>query len=132
MLKLICGLSGSDKTEQIKKCIEADVRAGVRSFLLIPEQQAYISERDLAEKLPKNAGSFFEVVSFSGLAEKVFCKYGGVTVESVSGAVSSLLMCRLNLMMASHPNDWDGWCLRHLNEAGKWQPGCQVTFAPPK
>ena len=92
MLKLICGTSGAGKTAHLVECIEADVHAGVRSFLLIPEQQAYISERDLAEKLPKNAGLFFEVVSFSGLAEKIFCQYGGVTTESVSGAVSSLLM----------------------------------------
>ena len=92
MLKLICGPSGSGKTEQIRECIEADIRSGVRSFLLIPEQQAYISERYFAEKLPKNAGLYFEVVSFSGLAEKVFCQYGGVTAESVSGAVSALLM----------------------------------------
>jgi ATP-dependent helicase/nuclease subunit B len=92
MLKLICGPSGAGKTEHLTKCIEADIRAGVRSFLLIPEQQAYISERDLAARLPKNAGLYFEVVSFSGLAEKLFCEYGGVTAESVSGAVSSLLM----------------------------------------
>ena len=92
MLKLICGPSGAGKTEHLTKCIESDIQAGVRSFLLIPEQQAYISERDLAARLPKNAGLFFEVVSFSGLAEDVFCKYGGVTAESASGAVSSLLM----------------------------------------
>lgn len=92
MLKLICGPSGAGKTEHLTKCIEADIRAGVRSFLLIPEQQAYISERDLAARLPKNAGLYFEVVSFSGLAEKLFCEYGGVTAESVSSAVSSLLM----------------------------------------
>ena len=92
MLKLICGPSGTGKTEHLTKCIEADTKAGVRSFLLIPEQQAYISERNLAERLPKNAGLYFEVISFSGLAEKLFCEYGGVTAESVSGAVSSLLM----------------------------------------
>ncbi len=92
MLKLICGPSGAGKTEHLTKCIEADTKAGVRSFLLIPEQQAYISERNLAERLPKNAGLYFEVISFSGLAEKLFCEYGGVTAESVNGAVSSLLM----------------------------------------
>lgn len=92
MLKLICGPSGAGKTAHLTKCIEADIRGGVRSFLLIPEQQAYISERDLAARLPKNAGLYFEVISFSGLAEKLFCEYGGVTAESVSGAVSSLLM----------------------------------------
>jgi len=69
MLKLICGPSGAGKTEHLTKCIEADIASGVRSFLLIPEQQAYISERDLAARLPKNAGLYFEVVSFSGLAE---------------------------------------------------------------
>ena len=92
MLKLICGPSGAGKTEHLTKCIEADITSGVRSLLLIPEQQAYISERDLAARLPKNAGLYFEVVSFSGLAEKVFCEYGGVTAESVNSAVSSLLM----------------------------------------
>ncbi len=92
MLKLICGASGAGKTEHLTKCIEADIRAGVRSFLLIPEQQAYISERSFAERLPKNAGLSFEVISFSGLAQKLFCEFGGVTTESVSGAVSSLLM----------------------------------------
>ena len=92
MLKLICGPSGAGKTEHLTKCIEADITSGVRSLLLIPEQQAYISERDLAARLPKNAGLYFEVISFSGLAEKVFCEYGGVTAESVNGAVSSLLM----------------------------------------
>ena len=92
MLKLICGPSGAGKTEYLTQCIKEDIRAGVRSFLLIPEQQAYISERDLAEKLPKNAGLFFEIVNFSRLAEDVFREYGGVTAESVSRAVSSLLM----------------------------------------
>ena len=92
MLKLICGPSGAGKTEHLTKCIEQDIASGVRSFLLIPEQQAYISERSLAARLPKNAGLYFEVFSFSGLAEKAFCQYGGVTAESVSGAVSSLLM----------------------------------------
>ena len=70
MLKLICGPSGAGKTEYLTSCIEADIRAGVRSYLLIPEQQAYISERSLAERLPKNAGLFFEVVSFSARPEK--------------------------------------------------------------
>lgn len=92
MLKLICGPSGAGKTEHLTNCIQTDIKAGTRSFLLIPEQQAYISERDLAARLPKNAGLTFEVISFSGLAEKIFCEYGGVTAESVSGAVSSLLM----------------------------------------
>ena len=64
MLKLIYGPSGAGKTEYLTQRIEDDIRAGVRSFLLIPEQQAYISERSLAARLPKNAGLHFEVLSF--------------------------------------------------------------------
>ena len=32
---------------------------------MIPEQQAYISERDLSVRLPQNAGLYFEIVNFS-------------------------------------------------------------------
>ena len=83
MLKLICGPSGSGKTKFITEAIRADVAAGKRCFLLVPEQQAYISERDLPALLPKNAGLFFEIVNFSRLADTVFSQYGGVTQKSI-------------------------------------------------
>lgn len=92
MLKLVCGPSGSGKTELLIDSIRKDIESGVRSFLLIPEQQAYISERDIPAKLPKNAGLYFETVNFSRLAEDVFRKFGGVTKPSVSGGVRTLLM----------------------------------------
>ena len=92
MLKLICGPSGSGKTEILIDSIRKDIENGVRSFLLIPEQQAYISERDIPAKLPENAGLYFETVNFSRLAEDVFRKFGGVTKPTVSGGVRTLLM----------------------------------------
>ena len=92
MLKLICGPSGSGKTELLTDLIRADILNETRCFLLVPEQQAYISERDLPAVLPQNAGLFFEVVNFSGLAEDVFREYGGVTQGSVNKAARTLLM----------------------------------------
>ncbi len=92
MLKLICGPSGSGKTKAIVNAIQANVQNGVRCFLLVPEQQAYVSERDLAAALPSNAGLSFEVVSFSGLAEDVFREYGGSPVTSKMGGMRSILM----------------------------------------
>ncbi|MBQ9798033.1 MAG: PD-(D/E)XK nuclease family protein [Clostridia bacterium] len=92
MLKLICGVSGSGKTARLIENIRTDVENGIRCFLLVPEQQAYISERDLPAMLPKNAGLYFEVVNFSSLADDVFREYGGVTAESASGSVRALLM----------------------------------------
>ncbi len=92
MLNLIYGPSGSGKTEKIIQSIRRDIESRTRCFLLIPEQQAYTSERDLSEALPSNAGLYFEVVHFSGLADDVFHEYGGVTARSADPALSALLM----------------------------------------
>ncbi|MBE6530366.1 MAG: hypothetical protein E7680_07210 [Ruminococcaceae bacterium] len=77
MLNLICGPSGSGKSAQITDWIRRDVENQKRCYLLLPEQQAYISERDLPKKLPENAGLYFKIVNFSGLCEDVFQKFGG-------------------------------------------------------
>lgn len=92
MLKLICGPSGSGKSAELTRSIREDIENGVRCYLLVPEQQAYISERDLPKKLPKNAGLFFEIVNFSGLCEDVFREYGGVTQISADRGTRALLM----------------------------------------
>ncbi len=92
MLKLICGPSGSGKTERIISEIRRDIENGVRCFLLVPEQQAYISERDLLARLPENAGLYFEVVNFSRLCDDVLRAYGGLTHTTVSGGMRALLM----------------------------------------
>ncbi len=92
MLKLICGPSGSGKTARLISAIRTDIEHGVRCFLLVPEQQAYISERDLPARLPQNAGRYFEVVNFSRLCEDVLRAYGGITHTTVNGSMRALLM----------------------------------------
>ncbi len=92
MLRLIFGPSGSGKSAKLLSYIREDIQNGVRSYLLVPEQQAYISERDLPSHLPSNAGLWFEVVNFSRLADDVFRAFGGLTSPSVSGGIRSLLM----------------------------------------
>ena len=92
MLKLIYGASGSGKTTHLIGQIQADIKNQKRCYLLVPEQQAYISERDFAASLPQNAGLFFEVVNFSRLAEDVFREYGGVTQGSINNGLRTLLM----------------------------------------
>ncbi len=92
MLRLICGRSGSGKTAYLTEQIRHDIENGKRCFLLVPEQQAYISERDLPRLLPQNAGLYFETVNFSSLAEDVFREYGGVTHTFMNAGLKSLLM----------------------------------------
>ncbi|MBR3894720.1 MAG: PD-(D/E)XK nuclease family protein [Clostridia bacterium] len=92
MLNFICGPSGSGKTSYLIDRIREDIQAQKRCYLLVPEQQAYISERDLPSLLPPRAGLFFEVVNFSRLADDVFREYGGVVQASVNNGLRTLLM----------------------------------------
>ncbi len=102
MLKLLCGPSGAGKTEALLRSIREDIAREIRCFLLVPEQQAYISERDLPPQLPPNAGLYFEIVHFSGLAEDVFRTYGGVTKRSVNTGLRNLLMWDTLRNLSSH------------------------------
>lgn len=92
MLNLICGPSGSGKTERLIAQIRQDLSEGIPCFLLVPEQQAYISERDLPARLPKNASPMFRIFSFSGLADAVFRTYGGITQTSISRSLQILFL----------------------------------------
>lgn len=92
MLKIVYGPSGSGKTDALIRAIDADVSAGRSCFLLVPEQQAYISERDLPKALPKNAGLYLKIANFSSLADDVFHQYGGVTHASYDKSVRRVLM----------------------------------------
>ncbi len=92
MLNLICGTSGTGKTKRLIEQIRTDLENGIPCFLLVPEQQAYISERDFPALLPQNAALLFRILSFSGLANTVFRKYGGIAKATVGHGLRTLLM----------------------------------------
>ncbi len=91
MLKFIMGRSGSGKTSYVIDKIRESVDEKKQTYLLVPEQQAFISESMLAD-LPPSSALCFEVVSFSRLCNKIFAKYGGLTDSAASGGVRSLVM----------------------------------------
>ncbi len=92
MLRILYGPSGSGKTDALIRAINEDVSAMRSCFLLVPEQQAYISERDLPKALPKNAGLFVKIANFSSLADDVFHRYGGVTHANYDKSIRRVLM----------------------------------------
>lgn len=91
MLKFILGRSGSGKTKYMIDRIRESVEAGKRTYLLVPEQQAFISESMLAD-LPPASALCFEVVSFSRLCNIVFGEYGGLIDSAASGGARNLVM----------------------------------------
>jgi len=91
MIKFLFGRAGSGKTSYIIDKIKNSVAEGKRTYLLVPEQQAFISECMLAD-LPPSSALCFEVVSFSRLCEIVFGKLGGLVDTRVSSGMRNLIM----------------------------------------
>ena len=92
MLNLICGPSGAGKSQRVLRSIAEDISAKRKCYLLVPEQQAYISERDVSTLLPSNAGLYFEIVNFSKLADAVFRRFGGCAAPSAGNGIRSVLV----------------------------------------
>ena len=91
MLNFLLGRSGSGKTKYILNEIEKRVSEGKRTYLLVPEQQVYISECMLAD-LPPSSALCFEVISFSRLCELVFSRLGGLAERGAGKGARQLLM----------------------------------------
>ena len=91
MLTFLLGRSGSGKTEYILKEIEKCVNKSEKAYLLVPEQQVYISECMLAD-LPPSSMLCFEVISFSRLCEIAFSRLGGISERPTGCGVREILM----------------------------------------
>lgn len=88
------GRSGSGKTYTIAKRLRHSAADGVRSFLLVPEQQSHTAERRMLSLLPPRAQLTVEALSFTRLANRVFRQVGGLSYHYATGGVQALLMWR--------------------------------------
>ena len=87
--------ANSDKTKSLLvDSIHADLDAGAKAILLVPEQETVSAERRMLQALPPAAQLSFEVLNFSRLANRVFRTVGGLSYRTASPAVSALLMWR--------------------------------------
>ena len=70
MISFIFGDEGCGKSTLILDKIKNDVENKVRSFLIVPEQQTVISEREIAAFLPPRAQLYCEATNFTRLAAR--------------------------------------------------------------
>lgn len=91
MLTFLFGRPGSGKTQYIIDQIKSSVALGKRTYLLVPEQQVFISESMLADLHPSTS-LCFETVSFSRLCEIAFSRVGGITDRSAGSGARNLVM----------------------------------------
>ena len=91
MLNIIFGRPRSGKTSKIISSIQESVANKKQTYLIVPEQQVFVSESMLAN-LDPTAWQYLKVISFTGLLELVFSKYGGLTYKKVSDGAKHLLV----------------------------------------
>lgn len=90
MLEIIFGRPRSGKTHRIITEIQESVKQKNKTYLIVPEQQVFVSESMLA-RLDPELWQYLEVISFTGLCELVFSKHGGLTYKKVSDGAKHLL-----------------------------------------
>ena len=91
MFTFLFGAPKSGKTAYIMDKIRENIQKGQKTYLLVPEQQLFISECMLRD-LPASSALYFEAISFSRLCEIVFSKYGGLADASVGSGIKNLIM----------------------------------------
>ncbi len=95
MLRCILGRAGSGKTEHILKEIQqAIVQSRQPLIFLVPEQFSFETERTLLQRLGVKDAAKVEVLSFTRLAEKVFCETGGTALPIMDDVTRALIMSR--------------------------------------
>ncbi len=92
MLRIIEGGFSSVAYEEFKSEIKALAESGKKTYLIVPEQQAVIAEREFVSTLPAETALCFEVTNFTRLANTVYRALGGIEGAYTSHAKEALLM----------------------------------------
>lgn len=92
MINFIYGTYGSGKTTKILDMLKKDAENGVRSFLIVPDQEALQFERLTLSVLPTSSQLNLEVLGFSRLYNRVCREYGGISYSYITKSMRSLLM----------------------------------------
>ena len=95
MLKIIYGADRLRNSEEIISRICANAKNGIGGqILIVPEQFSHETERALCAAGGDSICRFAEVLSFSRLAERVACIYGGSAEQYLDHGGRFLTLCR--------------------------------------
>ena len=92
MLKIVRSGFSASAREAFCKEIESLCEKGMKSCLIVPEQQTVIAESMMSERLPASSNLVFEVTNFTRLANTTFRALGGLAGEYCDPAKKALIM----------------------------------------
>lgn len=94
MLNFVCGSAGSGKSEYLYNKVAEDIKNGVSSYILVPEQYSMSQEDELLKKLGFQAQRYASVITFSRLSNMVMSKLGPLRMKYIDGAGKNMLALR--------------------------------------
>ena len=92
MVHFIYGPCGSGKTTVLYKYLESDLKQGKKAFLIVPEQETVAVERAISSIFPSSYQLDIEVLNFSRLCNRIFRIYGGLSYNTATKQIRSLIM----------------------------------------
>lgn len=91
-LRLICGRTGTGKSEYCLKEILQNLNKTKKIYIITPEQFSYEQEKKLLHKYKAGAISNAEVLSFKRMAYRVSNEVGGVTKTNLSDSGKAMII----------------------------------------
>ncbi len=95
MVHFLYGRAGSGKSYEVFERIAVCLAQGKPCLLLVPEQQAVISEKHAASRFAGMNTFSLEILNFKRLANHVFRQAGGLFGQSIDGNGKRILMWRI-------------------------------------
>ena len=96
MVTFLYGTAGSGKSTEIASRVRDDLKAGKQVFVIVPEQQALLTERRIADLVQSSEDEVptvgLEVLNFKRLCNRVFREYGGLSYNYVGKGACSIIM----------------------------------------
>lgn len=92
MFYRIFGKNGSGKTEYIYEKLAECVKNKKHAFLVVPEQSAVMTEKQIIKRLGAKSNLYVEVINFKRLCNRVFRELGGLTSVHLDEGAKRLLM----------------------------------------
>lgn len=94
MLRIIKGGFSGAGRDRMKSMIRSLTEQGLRSYLIVPEQQTVMAEAEMSHELSDFAPMYFEATNFTRLANTTFRTLGGVSGEYCTKTKKALIMWR--------------------------------------
>ena len=106
----IFGGSGYGKTSYIYEKLSECVKSKKKAFLIVPEQAALSTEREIISLLGPSSNLYVEVINFKRLCNRVFRELGGLTSVHLDDGAKKLLMLLTLKELSPHLRQYSGVC----------------------